>query len=129
VASGESGSPHTEILYSSDTPIGHDALDLVEFDMESVTQVIRSFHDTKPDVWLARPEGYVGEGHLLRDSESIRLIAWCRSSSVIYATDGCNTCRHALPAPLTEMPEAELRDLAGRTQLPFSMLSRLTQTR
>ena len=116
-----------EIQYSSDLTLGEGAVELVHFDIESVSQVLRSQHEGAPDAWLARPEGYQSEGHVLRDSEKIRLIAYCRSSSVIYATDGCNACRHHLDQPLEEMSDDALQSFASDTQLPYAMLSRLSK--
>jgi hypothetical protein len=114
-----------EMRYSSDLILNADALRLVAFDRDSVSQVIRARHDGDPQAWLARPEGYQSEGHVLRDSEAIRLIAYCQTPQVLYATDGCNACRHCLDEPLQTMSDATLRELSSRTQLPFPMLTRL----
>lgn len=112
----------TVILYSSDLSLDDEALALVGFDFESVSQVIRAERDGRPDVWLARPEGYQSDGHMLRDSETIRLIAFCKDSSVIYATDGCNACRHHLTEPLGQMSDDDLRSFSAQTQVPYAML-------
>lgn len=115
-----------EVRYSSDLPLGEDALRLVWFDVESLYRVIRARQEGDPDVWLARPEGYQADGHMLRDSETVRLVAWSESSSVLYATDGCNTCRHVLDKPLRDMSEQELKTLSERAQVPYLMLKRGT---
>ena len=123
-----SGNPsplNVEVHYSSDLQLTDDALRLVRFDVESVSQVISSRHAADPDLWLARPEGYLTDGHLLRDSEAIRLVAYSSAARVIYATDGCNACRHTLEKPLSKMSDEELETLSSRTQLPYSMVSRL----
>jgi hypothetical protein len=99
-----------------------EALALVQFDVESVARLVRAGRDGEPDVWLARPEGYQTPEHALRDSDAIRLVAWCRASGVLYATDGCNACRHVLPASPAEMSAEELAALAAETQIPYPML-------
>lgn len=128
MASPHPDSGNVPLLYSSDRALGPEAGDLVRFDVESVSRVAAGSRDGEPDVWLARPEGYEGDGHVLRDSESIRLVAWCRSASVLYATDGCNTCRHPLAPPLESLSPDAVRALASRIQIPEDLLQRLRNT-
>ena len=116
-----------EVRYSSDLVLTDEAIQLVHFDVESVSQVLRAQQEEAPDVWLARPEGYQTEGHILRDSEAIRLIAYCGNARVIYATDGCNACRHHLQERLEQMSDDALRSFASDTQLPYPMLERLSK--
>lgn len=114
-----------EIRYSSALELTAEALALVRFDVESVARLVRAGRDGDPDIWLARPEGYQTPEHALRDSDAIRLVAWCRGSGVLYATDGCNSCRHVLPTSPAEMSAEELAALATETQIPYPMLSGL----
>jgi hypothetical protein len=116
-----------EICYSSDLELTGKALDLVRFDVDSLAQLVRAAYDRDPDVWLARPEGYQTSEHVLRDSDAIRLLAWCRKSGVLYATDGCNACRHRLPRDLGDIGEKDLRALAIETQIPYPMLLGLSE--
>lgn len=127
MTSAYAASGNVEVRYSSDLPLTADALDRVRFDIESVVQVMRSRREEAPDIWLARPEGYQEGGHALRDSDAIRLVAWSAPGRVLYATDGCNTCRHALERPLGTMSPADLESLASTTQIPFSMLGALAR--
>lgn len=122
MASANPAPEDVEIRYSSDLPLDTEALGRVRFDVESLSQVIRSTGESAPGQWLARPEGYQEDGHVLRDSEAIRLIAWSASSPVLYATDGCNSCRHVLDKPFGAMSEDELQALSNRTQIPRTML-------
>lgn len=123
--SGSSLPEDSEILYSSDVALTDGARQLVQFDVESVAHMIRAAGDPRPDVWLARPEGYQADGHPLRDSESIRLIAYCHGSQTVYATDGCNACRHHLPQPPGKLTTEGIGTFAAETQVPYAMLLRL----
>ena len=107
--------------------LSEEAQKLVDFDVESIQQVVAAQRGSEPDVWIVAPEGYQAKGHLLRDSDSIRLMAYSNRSDIIYATDGCNSCRYILETALEATDENGLAALAERTQLPMSMLQRLSQ--
>ena len=106
-----------KIHYSSTGELSEEAQKLVDFDIESIQLVVAAQRSSEPDVWIVAPEGYQAKGHLLRDSDSIRLMAYSNRSDIIYATDGCNSCRHILEAALEATDENGLATLAERTQL------------
>ena len=116
-----------EIYYVSDERLSAEANELVEFDVDSIRQVLAAERGEEPDVWMVAPNGYQAKGHPLRDSDSIRLVAYSRSSRIVYGTDGCNTCRHILDTPLETNTDEELATLAEQTQLPQSLLQGLAR--
>ena len=116
-----------KIHYSSTGELSEEAQKLVDFDIESIQLVVAAQRSSEPDVWIVAPEGYQAKGHLLRDSDSIRLMAYSNRSDIIYATDGCNSCRHILETALEATDENGLATLAERAQLPLSMLRRLAE--
>jgi len=80
--------------YYRDCLLSAKALDLVQFDSDSIRQVVSAEHLTTPDTWLVDPDEYEKNGRILRDSESPRMLAYSAKDRVLYATDGCNS-----PAP------------------------------
>lgn len=116
-----------EVRFCDEGSLNEDAMQQVGFDIESLNQVTRAHGDPPPRVWLARPDGYVAGGHVLRDSDAIRLVAGSPESGVLCATDGCNTCRHVLERPLNQMSAEQLGTLAARTQIPLTLLSGLLE--
>jgi hypothetical protein len=116
-----------QIYYTSKTPSARQTQARIDFDVDSIRQVLAAEHGSEPDFWVADAEGYEANGHGLRDSESIRLIAYSRRDCIIYATDGCNACRHILGMPLETCPEDELAALSERIQLPTALLKRLAE--
>ena len=116
-----------ETYYSSDEALSERALQLVEFDVGSIRQAVAAERGDPPDVCLVAPNGYQTNGHPLRDSDSIRLIAYSKNSRVVYGTDGCNTCRHVLDKPLEAFTDDEREALSERTQLPPSLLHALAR--
>ena len=109
-----------QIHYTKDLELHDEARALVDFDMESIRQMISAQHDPEPTGWVAAPEGYQQDGHILRDSDSIRLIAYVANSGTVYATDGCNSCRHNNRIEKSTIDELET--LSERTQIPSTML-------
>ncbi len=99
---------------------------LVDFDMASIRQVVAARRDPEPAVWILEPAGYQKDGHPLRDSETVRLIAYV-ASGTIYATDGCNACRHAPDVRIETAGPEDLARLSARTQLPGPMLALLAR--
>ena len=61
------------------------AAELIQFDADSIRRL------GSPDVWLVDPDQYEKDGRLLRDSETLRMIAYSTENHVLYATDGCNS--------------------------------------
>lgn len=118
---------NVEVRFPEEGSLSEEARQQVGFDVESLNQVTRAHGDPPPRVWLARPDGYVAGGHVLRDSGAIRLVAGSPNSEVLCATDGCNTCRHVLEQPLNRMSAEELGTLAARTQIPLALLSGLLE--
>lgn len=100
---------------------------LVEFDMASIRQVVAARRDPEPGVWILEPAGYQKDGHPLRDNETVRLIAYVAASRSIYATDGCNSCRHAPDVRIETAAPEDLARLSARTQLPGPMLALLAR--
>jgi hypothetical protein len=114
-----------QVHFTGSHRLSEEAGKLVDFDVASLRQLLAARRDPEPDIWLARPEGYQDGDHVLRDSPSIRLIAYSRGSDVIYATDGCNSCFHTLEGPLPLSSPADIEILSERTQLPAPMLDEL----
>jgi hypothetical protein len=115
------------VHYTSQRELGDGAKALVEFDMDSVRQMVAAGRDPEPAVWVVSPEDYESGGHCLRDSESIRLIGYVPESGTIYATDGCNSCRHRPDTPIQSQNAEELATLSRHTQLPTAMLEALAR--
>jgi len=114
-----------QIHYTNDLELQDEAQALIDFDMGSIRQMILAHRDPEPAVWVAAPEGYQQHGHVLRDSNAIRLIAYVADSGSIYATDGCNSCRHI--SHVEKSTQSELKTLSGTAQLPIDMLKLLNQ--
>ncbi len=116
-----------DIHYSSKEALSKNAERLVEFDVDSIRQLVAAEGASEPELWLADPNGYQDGNHTRRDSESIRLIGYSSAEQIVYATDGCNACRHLLDARLDRLPHEELNRLSDHTQLPRHMLERLAE--
>jgi hypothetical protein len=101
------------------------ASDLVEFDVQSIDQVVSSQHLAKPDVWLADPEAYEKNGRVLRDSDSPRMLAYSRKDQVLYATDGCNCCTRRVQSDLRLLASDQLQEFALHNELRVELLERL----
>jgi hypothetical protein len=114
-----------KIHYTHEIELNDAASALVKFDMESIGQMVSAERATQPAAWVAEPDGYQQDGHVLRDSDTIRLIAYVVDSGTIYATDGCNSCRHAIRIETSSV--VELEAVAESTQLPLPMLVLLSQ--
>ncbi len=116
-----------KIYYLSKDALSDAAKAHVEFDMGSIRQVVAADRGDEPDVWLVAQHGYQTKGHPLRDSDSIRLLAYSKNSHVVYGTDGCNTCRHFLNTSLETIVDRELTAISERTQLPQTLLGHLAR--
>ena len=101
------------------------ASDLIQFDADSIRQVVSAQHLTVPDVWLADPDSYENNGRILRDSESPRLLAYSTTDRILYATDGCNSCSRRVRMDLEQLPAGELKEFAENNELRLELLETL----
>ena len=69
-----------KIYYDNNNELSEEARKLIDFDADSIRRVVAAERGEEPDVWLAATDGYQASGHLLRDSESIRLIAYSKNA-------------------------------------------------
>ncbi len=111
--------------YYRDCLLSAKALDLVQFDYDSIRQVVSAEHLTTPDTWLVDPDEYEKNGRILRDSESPRMLAYSAKDRVLYATDGCNSCARHLPAKLESFSADDLQLFATENELRLELLQRL----
>ncbi len=116
-----------ELNYYRKRDLSSKALDLIQFDTESIRQVVASERHANPDVWLIDPDAYEKDGRILRDSESPRMLAYSSKDHTLYATDGCNSCARRLPAKLEALSADELKVFARENELRNDLLDRLTQ--
>jgi hypothetical protein len=101
------------------------ARDLVQFDADSIRQIVSAQHRAEPEVWLADPDAYEKSGRVLRDSDSPRMLAYSAKDHVLYGTDGCNSCARAVRADLKTLPSDELKQFAEDNELRLELLERL----
>jgi hypothetical protein len=113
------------VNFFGDSNLSQAAADLIQFDADSIRQVVSAGHDAMPDVWLADPDGYEKGGRLLRDSDSPRLLAYSTQSNVLYATDGCNSCSRRVGVSLESLPPEDLRQFANENGLRSELLEKL----
>ena len=91
--------------------------ELVLFDADSIRQIARR---DEPDFWVADPDQYESNGRILRDSETLRMLAYSSSKQILYATDGCNSCAYPVPA-------RKLKSFANEKELPADLVDCLVQ--
>ena len=108
--------------FTHDLELHDEARALIDFDIDSIRQMVSAQRDSEPSVWVVAPEGYEKDGHALRDNETIRLIAYAAESGMVYATDGCNSCRHTPGVRIETATPRELESLSTQAQLPPAML-------
>ena len=101
------------------------ASDLVQFDSDSIRQVVRAEQARDPDLWVVDPDQYERNGRVLRDSESPRMLAYSSDDQILYATDGCNSCARHAPAKLQSLAADELRSFAEENNVPLELLKYL----
>ncbi len=116
-----------KVHYTTEQELHDEARRLVDFDVQSLLQMVAAERRSEPELWLAEPTGYEEDGHPLRDSASTRLIAYSIENRIVYATDGCNACRHVLDDPLEICQPSDLVSASEYTQLPLGMLERMAQ--
>ena len=101
------------------------ASDLIQFDADSIRQVVSAHRRADPDIWLADPDAYEMNGRLLRDSETPRMLAYSTQDQTLYATDGCNSCARRLHTKLDLLTPGELRYFAENNELRLDLLERI----
>jgi len=109
----------------SDRDIPPKAEELIDFDMDSIRQIAKSERLKAPELWLANPDQYEETGRILRDSTSPRMLAYSPERKVLFATDGCNSCAHFLPADLKELDDEKLRAFANDSKIEPVLLNRM----
>src|SRR5262245_57106525 len=110
-----------------DRKLSQAAAELVQFDADSIRQIVSAERVPQPDVWLADPDAYEQGGRVLRDSESPRMLAYSTTTHVIYATDGCNACTQRVRTNLELIPPSELKQIAEANGLRLELLERLAR--
>src|SRR5262245_20567259 len=88
-----------------DRKLSQNASDLIQFDSDSIRQVVSAEHGAMPDVWLVDPDAYEKNGRVLRDSDSPRMLAYSTKDHALYLTDGCNTCSRRVRLSSSELPD------------------------
>ena len=111
--------------YFRERPLSQAASDLIQFDADSIRQVVSSQHQAPPDVWLVDPEAYEKNGRVLRDSDSPRMLAYSKAGRILYGTDGCNSCARRVRTNLELLPADELEQFAKDNELPLELLEHL----
>ena len=110
----------------TDRDLSSKAADLIQFDVDSIRQVVAARHGKQPELWLADPDQYERNGRILRDSTTPRLLAYSRESRTLYVTDGCNSCAHELDVNLKALTVDELLQFAEKNKISSEMLQALT---
>jgi hypothetical protein len=110
------------VHHTREMELHEEATSLIDFDIASIRQMVAAHRDSAPVLWIVEPEGYEKDGHVLRDNEAVRLIAYVTASGMIYATDGCNSCWYSPDIQIAKATDAELTSYSNRTQLPATML-------
>jgi hypothetical protein len=108
-----------------DRKLSQAASDLIQFDADSIRQVVSAEHRETPDVWLADPDAYEKNGRLFRDSDSPRMLAYSTKDHVLYATDGCNSCARRVRMSLVALPPVERKQFAETNDLRPELLDAL----
>jgi hypothetical protein len=113
--------------YFTPSALSAAAEELVQFDMDSIRQVVASKHDRSPEIWLADPALYESNGRVRRDSPSSRLLAYSTHDRIVYATDGCNCCTRELNVAIETLTESELQTFAENNEFRLDLLKRLVR--
>lgn len=101
------------------------ASDLIQFDADSIRQVVSAQRLAGPDIWLVDPDAYEMNGRVFRDSESPRMLAYSTKDNILYATDGCNSCARRMLMNLQMLPSSELKEFADANELRLELLEKL----
>jgi hypothetical protein len=116
-----------DLNYFRDHQLSEKALELVQFDTDSIRQVVSAGHLSVPDTWVVDPDEYEKNGRILRDSESPRMLAYSSKDHVFYATDGCNSCTRHLTAKLESFSPDQLKAFADENELRPELLEHLVR--
>ena len=111
--------------YFHERTLSQAASELIQFDADSIRQVVSSQHQPAPEVWLVDPDAYEKNGRVMRDSESPRMLAYSKTDQVLYGTDGCNSCARIVRTNLELLPADELKQFADDNELRLELLERL----
>jgi hypothetical protein len=115
-----------KILHLTERELSPKAAELMEFDMDSIRQVVAAAHgQPQPEVWLSDPDQYERNGRILRDSTTPRLLAYSPKSRTLYVTDGCNSCSHKLEADLNILTADQLQLFAEKVGISLELLRKL----
>jgi hypothetical protein len=114
-----------KLVLFTERPLSSEANDLIQFDMDSIRQIVAARHGEAPELWLADPDQYERNGRILRDSTSPRLLACCSEGKTLYVTDGCNSCTHELKASLMSLSASQLQGLAEESGIRIELLEKL----
>lgn len=114
-----------KVLHLTEHPLSSKGSDLVQFDVDSIRQLVAAQHGKQPEHWLADPDQYERNGRILRDSATPRLLAYSPENRTLYVTDGCNSCTHQLDINLTALSADQLLRFAEKNKIPPAMLQRL----
>ena len=113
------------VLYFTDRVLSSKAIALVEFDIDSIRQIVAARHAPLPGLWLADPDQYECNGRILRDSTTPRLLGYSHDSKTLYVTDGCNSCAHELEVDLKTLTAGRLLAFAGKNSIRPELLEKL----
>jgi hypothetical protein len=114
-----------KLNYFGRHPLSQPARDLIQFDIDSIRQIVAGRHGVMPEVWLAVPEAYEKNGRALRDSETPRLLAYSTLAATLYATDGCNACARQLDRRLEDLSADQLKTFADMNEMRLDVLEAL----
>ncbi len=114
-----------KIHYWPERELPAKAQDLVEFDMASIRLVLSGAHEPAPQVWIVWADQYERDGRVLRDSTSPRLLAYSEQNHTLYATDGCNSCVHALGRDLQTFRPDQIEAFARESEIELPFLEQL----
>jgi len=113
------------LLHLTERSLSPKAIELMEFDMDSIRQVVAAEHNQQPELWLSDPDQYERDGRILRDSATPRLLAYSPQNKTLYVTDGCNSCSHQLEADLNRLTADQLQVLSEKTGIRLEFLRTL----
>jgi len=114
-----------KVAYFTDQTLSSKATDLIQFDVDSLRQVVAGEHGQEPTIWLANPDQYERDGRILRDSTSPRLLAYSRKDKTLYVTDGCNSCAHHLIDELQKLTAEQRRVFSKESSIRLDLIEKL----
>lgn len=111
--------------YLRERTLSQPVSDLIQFDADSIRQLVASQHQPLPDVWLVDPDAYEKNGRLQRDTDFLRMLAYSKTAHILYGTDGCNSCTRQVRTNLELIPADELKEFATHNEMRVEMLEHL----